>query len=147
MITRRSRSQTAPHRPDILTPVGPILTPILDFIEDFVVAFVDALDQITPVKSHFAGVIGGSLGGNLGLILGRRPLAANPWLNASIVSWSPASVWPPKVKLTKLGPQALPGTVVLPEETDYRIMYFREVYDKNITFVGLTQPGVVVPGG
>ena len=74
----------------------PIRTPVLDFIEDFVIAFVDALDQITPIKDRFSGVIGGSLGGNLGLRLGRRsPMPA--WLDKGIVSWNAASVWDPMV--------------------------------------------------
>jgi hypothetical protein len=76
----------------------PINTPILTFIEDFLVAFVNALEPYTPIKNRFAGVIGGSLGGSMGLRLGRRAdLDALPWLANGTVSWSPASVWEPKI--------------------------------------------------
>jgi pimeloyl-ACP methyl ester carboxylesterase len=72
-----------------------INAPVLDFIEDFVVAFVDALP--TSISSRLVAVIGGSLGGNLTLRLGRRHLTGKTWSIPAIVSWSPASVWPPKV--------------------------------------------------
>lgn len=117
--------------PGAPTDYGPVLTPILKFMEDFVVAFVDALEQTTPIKSRFAGIIGGSLGGNLGLILGRRPLAANPWLNAAIVSWSPASVWPPKLQNLgqSLAPKHCAGLWIKSEDLESRGKYFAEVYD------------------
>jgi len=112
-----------------------VRTPILDFEEDFVVAFVNALDRVTPVKSRFAGVIGGSLGGNLGLRLGRRPdLAANPWLNAGIVSWSPASVWDPMIRdeVKRKGPDRCRDHWDLPEVPYSRVDYFAEVFDRFI---------------
>ncbi|MFZ1287056.1 MAG: alpha/beta fold hydrolase [Candidatus Phosphoribacter sp.] len=122
-----------------------VRTPILDFEEDFVVAFVNALDRVTPVKSRFAGVIGGSLGGNLGLRLGRRPdLAANPWLNAGIVSWSPASVWKPMIRneVLRHGPDRCRDHWDLPELPTSRVDYFAEVFDRFIdpTFVRTKQP-------
>jgi pimeloyl-ACP methyl ester carboxylesterase len=127
------------------TPIG---TPILDFMEDFVVAFVDALDQVTPVKSRFAGVIGGSLGGNLGLRLGRRPIAANPWLDASIVSWSAASVWEPMVQdLAKTtAPRACRDHWMLPEtiapDHDTRVEDFYETFDHSRLVFPHTQPSM-----
>jgi hypothetical protein len=67
--------------------------PLLDFIENFIVAFVDQLEAKQPgIQKQIIGVIGGSLGGNMTLRLGRRDLAAFPWLH-SVVSWSPASTW------------------------------------------------------
>jgi len=122
-----------------------VRTPILDFEEDFVVAFVDALDRVTPVKSRFAGVIGGSLGGNLGLRLGRRPdLAANPWLSAGIVSWSPASVWDPMIRdeVKRKGPDRCRAHWDLPEVPYSRVDYFAEVFDRFIdpVFVRTKQP-------
>jgi pimeloyl-ACP methyl ester carboxylesterase len=112
-----------------------IRTPILDFEEDFVVAFVNALDDITPIKNRFAGVIGGSLGGNLGLRLGRRPdLAANSWLGAGIVSWSPASVWEPFVQneILRKGPDLSRSLWDLPETSLSRADYFATVFDRFI---------------
>jgi len=119
----------------------PIRTPALDFVEDFIVAFVDALDRVTPTKDRFAGVIGGSLGGNLGLRLGRRPLAANPWLNAGIVSWSPASVWPPLVEneVLRKGPDSSKENWQKPEIPSSRTEHFSQVYDQ---WVGA---GILVP--
>jgi len=111
----------------------PICTPILDYIEDFVVAFVDALDLITPVKNRFAGVIGGSLGGNLGLRLGRRPnLAADPWLNAGIVSWDAASVWDPMVQdeIKRKGPDYCRSMWDVAETDSMRVDYFFDSYEK-----------------
>jgi pimeloyl-ACP methyl ester carboxylesterase len=127
---------------------GPILTPILDYIEDFVVAFVETLDQITPVVTRYAGTIGGSLGGNLGLRLGRRnftgasPLA--PWLNAGIVSWSPASVWDPMVQdeVKRHAPEHCRDMWDKVEDAGSRVGYFYEVYDKPVldVIVPYTQP-------
>jgi pimeloyl-ACP methyl ester carboxylesterase len=73
----------------------PINAPVLDFIENFVVAFIDALPE--AISSKIVAVIGGSLGGNLTLRLGRRDLSGKPWTIPAIVSWAPASVWPPNV--------------------------------------------------
>jgi hypothetical protein len=125
---------------------GPIFTPILDYVEDFVVTFVDALDQITPVKNRFAGVIGGSLGGNLGLRLGRRPLGPNPWLNAAIVSWSAASVWLP---ILGMGPDHCRGNWDAPELPNSRHDHFLEVYDRPAInpLPGPTQPEMWYRGG
>lgn len=122
---------------------GPINTPVLDFIEDFIVAFVDTLDQITPIKNRFSGVIGGSLGGNMGLRLGRRnPLPA--WLDAAIVSWSPASAWPPTVQneLMRHGPEHCRDMWNLTEADGTRADYFSEAYDRNIldVIIPYTQP-------
>jgi pimeloyl-ACP methyl ester carboxylesterase len=123
---------------------GQIHTPVLDYIEDFVVAFVDALDQITPVKNRFAGVIGGSLGGNLGLRLGRRDLAASPWLYAGIVSWSAASVWDPMVQdeIKRHAPDHCRDMWDVAETDSSRVGYFYEVYDKDVIDVVVphTQP-------
>jgi pimeloyl-ACP methyl ester carboxylesterase len=119
--------------------------PILDFVEDFVVAFVDALDAVTPIKSRFAGVIGGSLGGNLGLRLGRRPdLAANPWLQAGIVSWSPASVWLPQVNnfFKSVGPGYAMGRANAEEEERSRADYFFDAYDFTMPFVNRNPPSL-----
>jgi pimeloyl-ACP methyl ester carboxylesterase len=118
----------------------PIHTPILDYVEDFVVAFVDALHLVTPVTDRFAGVIGGSLGGNLGLRLGRRPLATNPWLEAGIVSWSPASVWPPMVEneLLRQGPDGSKAASKELEkigptpDDDSRHRHFAYVYEQDV---------------
>jgi pimeloyl-ACP methyl ester carboxylesterase len=120
-----------------------IRTPILDFTEDFVVAFVNALDDITPVKSRFAGVIGGSLGGNLGLRLGRRrDLAANPWLNAGIVSWSAASVWKPLGEnfFKSIGPGTALARSKEPEALRSRADYFFDAYDYTLPFVNRKSP-------
>ena len=99
----RIAASTATNFPFLPSDNTPITTPILDFIENFVVAFVDAVEGVLirngvpRIKHRIAAVIGGSLGGNLGLRLGRRnPMPA--WLNQSIVSWSPASVWKAMVK-------------------------------------------------
>lgn len=123
---------------------GPILTPILDYIEDFVVAFVEALHRITPVTNRFAGVIGGSLGGNLGLRLGRRALGPNPWLDAAIVSWSPASAWTPMVQdVTKIWAPLQCRYKWSQAESDHsRADYFSEVYDQPVVpvIVPRTQP-------
>jgi hypothetical protein len=120
----------------------PIRTPILDFTEDFVVAFVDALDAVTPVKNRIDGVIGGSLGGNLGLRLGRR--VGSPWLDAGIVSWSPASVWDPLVQdeIKRIGPDHCRGLWDVSETEGSRAAYFDEVYDKPVfpVLVPQTQP-------
>jgi pimeloyl-ACP methyl ester carboxylesterase len=121
---------------------GPIQTPILDFIENFIVAFVDALDLITPVKNRFAGVIGGSLGGNMGLRLGRRrDLAANPWLNAGIVSWSAGSVWVPMVQevLKGIGPDRARGRWDVPEILTSRADHFQESFGKEFPLLA-SQP-------
>jgi pimeloyl-ACP methyl ester carboxylesterase len=123
----------------------PIRTPVLDFIEDFVIAFVDALDQVTPIKDRFSGVIGGSLGGNLGLRLGRRsPMPG--WLDKGIVSWNAASVWTPMVN-DHIKSQA-PGKCQInwqaSEAEESRRDYFHEVYDTIMIPVVLpvTQPQV-----
>jgi pimeloyl-ACP methyl ester carboxylesterase len=120
-----------------------ITTPVLDFTEDFVVAFVDALENVTPVKGRFAGVIGGSLGGNLGLRLGRRPgLAANPWLTAGIVSWSAASVWEPMVDdfFKSAGPMTALDRASELETPRSRADYFYQAYDQTIPFVNRKPP-------
>jgi hypothetical protein len=79
-----------PDWPGLPTDNKRVITPLIDYLEDFIVAFADALERIAPFQARFAGVIGG----NLGLRLGRR---AEPWLQRSIVSWDPASVWAPQV--------------------------------------------------
>jgi len=120
-----------------------IRTPILDFTEDFVVAFVNALDDITAVKSRWAGVIGGSLGGNLGLRLGRRrDLAANSWLNAGIVSWSAASVWEPMVEdfFKSVGPGTAMARAVEPETPRSRADYFFNAFDFKLPLVNRKSP-------
>jgi pimeloyl-ACP methyl ester carboxylesterase len=122
---------------------GPVATPVLDFIEDFIVAFVDALDQITPIKNRFSGVIGGSLGGNMGLRLGRRsPMPA--WLSASIVSWNAASVWDPMIQdlLKSQAPGRCQNNWNATETPDSRVGYFHEVYEKTVLpiIVPHTQP-------
>jgi Alpha/beta hydrolase family/Protein of unknown function (DUF3892) len=121
----------------------PIRTPILDFIEDFVVAFVDTLDQITPFRDRFSGVIGGSLGGNLGLRLGRRSPMPD-WLDKGIVSWNAASVWDPFVN-DHVKSVAVKHTWVAwetDESDSSRRDYFNEVYDKDVheVFVASPQP-------
>jgi pimeloyl-ACP methyl ester carboxylesterase len=118
----------------------PILTPILDFIEDFIVAFVDSLDLITPIKNRFSGVIGGSLGGNMGLRLGRRdPLLT--WLNAGIVSWSPASVWEPMIKINALAPERCRDKWSESEKQGSRAGYFFDVFEwEPMKFIVPTQP-------
>ena len=121
----------------------PIRTPVLDFIEDFVIAFVDALDQITPIKDRFSGVIGGSLGGNLGLRLGRRsPMPG--WLDKGIVSWNAASVWDPMVNdhIKSQAPGRCMNSWEASESDDSRRNYFHEVYDTVVIPVVLpvTQP-------
>ena len=121
----------------------PIRTPVLDFVEDFVVAFVDALDQITPIKDRFSGVIGGSLGGNLGLRLGRRsPMPA--WLDRGIVSWNAASVWDAMVNdhIKSQAPGKCMNNWEASEFDDSRRNYFHEVYDTVVIPVVLpvTQP-------
>jgi pimeloyl-ACP methyl ester carboxylesterase len=122
---------------------GPVLTPVLDFIEDFIVAFVDALDQITPIKNRFSGVMGGSLGGNMGLRLGRRnPLPA--WLDTGIVSWNAASVWQPMIQdlLKSQAPGQCQNNWNATETPDSRVDYFHEVYEKTVLpiIVPHTQP-------
>jgi pimeloyl-ACP methyl ester carboxylesterase len=121
----------------------PIRTPVLDFIEDFVIAFVDALDQITPIKDRFSGVIGGSLGGNLGLRLGRRsPMPA--WLDKGIVSWNAASVWDAMVNdhIKSQAPGKCMNSWEASEFDDSRRSYFHEVYDTVVIpiVVPVTQP-------
>ena len=129
----------------------PIRTPVLDFVEDFVIAFVDALDQITPIKDRFSGVIGGSLGGNLGLRLGRRsPMPA--WLDKGIVSWNAASVWDPMVNdhIKSQAPGKCMNNWEASEFDDSRRNYFHEVYDTVVIPVVLpvTQPQLWYrPGG
>ncbi|MBP6750245.1 MAG: DUF3892 domain-containing protein [Xanthomonadaceae bacterium] len=128
----------------------PIAVPILDFIEDFIVAFVDALDQITPIKNRFAGVIGGSLGGNMGIRLGRRsPMPA--WLNTGIVSWNAASVWDPMIKdlLKSQAPGKCQNNWNASEMDDSRASYFNEVYDKTVLplIIPFTQPELWYRGG
>jgi pimeloyl-ACP methyl ester carboxylesterase len=122
---------------------GPVATPVLDFIEDFIVAFVDTLDQITPIKNRFSGVIGGSLGGNMGLRLGRRnPMPA--WLSTSIVSWNAASVWDPMIQdlLKSQAPGKCQNSWNATETPDSRVGYFHEVYEKTVLpiIVPHTQP-------
>jgi hypothetical protein len=104
----------------VAKPIG-IGAPILDFLETFLVQFVDSLDQVTPIKSHFAGAVGGSLGGNLGLRLGRHDRGDAPWLAAGIVSWSPASVWPPLIEdaAKSDGPKACFDDADAAENDDY----------------------------
>lgn len=120
--------------PQLWNDSGPIATPILDFIENFVVAFVDAVDAITPIKNRFAAVIGGSLGGNLALRLGRRDSTngtTTPWLrDCSIVAWSPASVWMPKVQdtLEHLAPNKCFDRCRETEGVGSRASYFSLVY-------------------
>ena len=116
--------------PDGLLDRDPISVPVLDHVEDFVVAFVDALDQATPIKNRFSGVIGGSLGGNLGLRLGRRsPMPA--WLDAGIVSWSAASVWSPMVNdlILSQAPGRCMNNWSAHEGPQSRLDYFHEVYE------------------
>lgn len=82
--------------------VGCHKTPLVDFLENYVVRFVDAVDAQVggSLKPRVRAVIGGSLGGSMALRLGRRDtIGASetvPWLH-SVVSWSPASIWPPNV--------------------------------------------------
>ena len=123
----------------------PIATPILDFIEDFVVAFVDALEKVAPVKDRIAAVVGGSLGGNLALRLGRRDAVngtETPWLkNTSIVAWSPASVWKPKVAHT-VDYMAADTCMKRADEGEYlraRQDYFHYVYEEK-HLEGVIQP-------
>jgi pimeloyl-ACP methyl ester carboxylesterase len=131
--------------PRLPTDSGPIATPVLDFIEDFVVAFVDAVDAVTPIKDRVAAVIGGSLGGNLGLRLGRRDTANGtdtPWLrNCSIVAWSPASVWTPKVQHTidYMAPDRCMQRADEPEHRGGRGNYFYQVYREK-ELEGIIQP-------
>ncbi len=146
-------AQTFPHKDvapssDTSWPGGlgshtPLQTPILDFTENFVVAFVNALDQITPIKNRFAGVIGGSLGGNLGLRLGRRVFTESAWLNA-IVSWSAASVWAPMINdvLKSVAPGRCMAAADDPEKLSSRADHFNAVYDKKLddALLPWTQP-------
>ena len=139
----RVATSSATTWPGGLTDHTPIATPIIDFIEDFIVAFVDALDQITPIKNRFAGVIGGSLGGNMGLRLGRRsPMPA--WLNTGIVSWNAASVWAPMIKdlFKSQAPGKCQNNWNVSEMDDSRASYFNEVYDKTVLplIIPFTQP-------
>ena len=109
----------------------PIKTPLLDYLEQFIVGFVDALDQRTPIKDRFAGVIGGSLGGSMGLRLGRLDLARHPWLANGIVSWSPASVWAPKAGLGHFdvaAPDHCRDKWREEEKGFSRVNYFRECF-------------------
>lgn len=131
--------------PQLPSDQGPIATPILDFIENFVVAFVDTLDAITPIKNRVRAVIGGSLGGNLALRLGRRDSTNGtdtPWLrNCSIVAWSPASVWPPKVQhpIEYMAPNKCLERCREPEGIGSRAIYFSQVYVEKEA-LGLIQP-------
>lgn len=120
----------------------PIHVPILDFVEDFVVAFVNALHEVTPIRDRFAGIIGGSLGGNLGLRLGRRPHPKDEWLDAGIVSWSPASVWPAMVEneLLRQGIEGGMKGAKAPEveasrhDDDSRCRYFAAVFEQPVAW-------------
>lgn len=121
----------------------PIATPMLDFIEDFVVAFVDAVEEetilkkIPRIKHRIVAVIGGSLGGNLGLRLGRRRDMPS-WLDRTIVSWSPASVWKAKVKHNpdREGPRIARDEFLKDEVDSSRRDYFYEVYEHDRILVG-----------
>ena len=131
--------------PRLPTDSGPIATPVLDFIENFVEAFVDALDAVTSIKTRIAAVIGGSLGGNLGLRLGRRDTAngtVTPWLaGCSIVAWSPASVWPPKVQhsVEYMAPDKCMERADEAEYAGARRNYFFQVYEEK-QLEGIIQP-------
>ena len=105
-----------------------ISAPVLDFIEDFVVAFVDKLPK--SISKRLVAVIGGSLGGNLSLRLGRRDLAGKSWSIPAIVSWSPASVWPPKVAhlVDYMVPNSAFDMCGEPEQTETRDDFFYQSY-------------------
>jgi pimeloyl-ACP methyl ester carboxylesterase len=130
-------------------PSGPtdredIRTPVLDFIEDFVVAFVNALDEITPIRDRFSGVMGGSLGGNLGLRLGRRSVMPQWLADCGIVTWNAASVWDPMVNdhIKSQAPGKCQNGWNATEVDDSRRDYFHEVYDTVVipVVLPLTQP-------
>ncbi|MEO7427257.1 MAG: hypothetical protein ABI036_18865, partial [Fibrobacteria bacterium] len=89
--------------PMVFGPAGGIgchSTAMLDFLENFIVRFIDTVDKQTggQLKPRIRAVVGGSLGGSMALRLGRRgflPGATSvPWIR-NVVSWSPASIWPP----------------------------------------------------
>jgi pimeloyl-ACP methyl ester carboxylesterase len=116
-----------------------INAPVLDFIENFIVDFVDALP--TSISSRIVAAIGGSLGGNLTLRLGRRDLSGKSWSIPAIVSWSPASVWPPKVAhlVDYMAPNTCFDRCGEKEMTDTRDTFFRQSYDDS-SLLGLIQP-------
>ena len=105
-----------------------INAPVLDFIENFVVAFVDSLP--TSISDKLVAVIGGSLGGNLTLRLGRRDLIGKSWMIPAIVSWDPASVWPPKVAhaIEYLAPNSCFDQCGADEVTESRDDFFFQSY-------------------
>jgi pimeloyl-ACP methyl ester carboxylesterase len=116
-----------------------ITTPILDFIENFIVDFVDSLP--TSISNRIVAVIGGSLGGNLCLRLGRRDLSTNTWMIPSIVAWSPASVWPPKVAhiIDYLAPNSCFDRCREVEQTRTRDDFFYQSYEES-NALGLIHP-------
>ena len=140
----KAAASSATTYPGGITDGQKVSAPILAFVEDFVIAFVNALDAIVPIKNRFAGIIGGSLGGNLGLRLGRADIAANPWIGAGIVAWSPASVWNPFIRneVLRKGPDQCRDKWNLPETLLSRHEYFAEVFDDPIHRIWMqtTQP-------